>query len=170
MTKRTASPLCRLPHAGVSACAGDAIMNHAPCADAELVAAGVEFRVLRDLFVKARRLSQPNRDAFEAAKRSGVLRGLEDEALFEQLKRIDEEFPVPVPCCDDVTEAMDPVFERIMSLPATTIEGLAVKADVVRHYYEKVFDDSFDAGAPWDDAGTVRALVEAVSTFAGRPS
>jgi hypothetical protein len=80
------------------------------CADAELVAAGVEFRRLREMFVNARRLSQP---------------------------------------CDDVTDAMDPVFERIMALPATTIEGLAVKADIVR-YYEKGFDDSFDDGS-WDN-------------------
>jgi hypothetical protein len=91
--------------------------------------AGVEFRILRDLFIKARRLSKP---------------------------------------CDDITDAMDPVFNRIMALPATTIDGLAVKADVVRHYYEKGFDESFDADAPWDDAGAVRALVEAVSAFAGR--
>jgi hypothetical protein len=51
---------------------------------------------------------------------------------------------------------MDPVFNRIMTLPATTIDGLAVKAGIVRHYYEKGFDDSFGADAPWDD-GTVRA-------------
>jgi hypothetical protein len=101
------------------------------CADAELIAAGVEFRILRDLFIKARRLSQP---------------------------------------CDEITDAMDPVFNRIITLPATTIEGLAVKADIVRHFYEKGFDDSFDADAPWDDSGTVRALVEAVSAFAGRSS
>jgi len=55
-----------------------------------------------------------------------------------------------------------------MTLPATTIDGLAVKADIVRHFYEKGFDDSFDADSPWDDAGTVRALVEAVSDIAGR--
>jgi hypothetical protein len=99
------------------------------CADAELVAAGVEFRILRDLYVKARRLSEP---------------------------------------CDYITDAMDPLFNLIMALPATTINGLAVKADIVRHYYEKGFDDSFDANAPWDDLGAVRALVEAVSAFAGR--
>jgi hypothetical protein len=101
------------------------------CADAELIAAGVEFKILRDRFVTARRQSKP---------------------------------------CDDITDAMDPVFNRIMALPATTIEGLAVKADIVRHCYEKAFDDSFDADAPWDDSGTVRALVEAVSAFAGRSS
>jgi hypothetical protein len=72
--------------------------------------------------------------------------------------------------CDDITDAMDPVFNLIMALPATTIGGLAVKADIVRHFYEKGFDDSFDADAPWDDAGSVRALVEAVSAFAGRSS
>jgi hypothetical protein len=65
---------------------------------------------------------------------------------------------------------MDPVFNRIMTLPATTIDGLAVKADIVRHFFEKGFDDSFDADAPWDDLGAVRALVEAVSAFAGRSS
>jgi hypothetical protein len=99
------------------------------CADAELVAAGAEFRILRDLYVQARRLSEH---------------------------------------CDHITDAMDPVFNQIMALPATTIDGLAVKADIVRHYYEKGFDDSFDAGAPWDDLGAVRGLVEAVSAFAGR--
>ena len=99
------------------------------CPDAELVAAGVEFRNLRDLFINARHLSEP---------------------------------------CDHITDAMDPVFNQIMALPATTIDGLAVKADIVRHFYEKGFDDSFDADAPWDDLGTVRGLVEAVSAFAGR--
>jgi hypothetical protein len=93
------------------------------CADAELVAAGVEFRILRDRFIKARRMSES---------------------------------------CDHITDAMDPVFNRITALPATTLEGLAVKADLVRHYYEKGFDQSFDTSAPWDDLGTVRALVEAV--------
>jgi hypothetical protein len=65
---------------------------------------------------------------------------------------------------------MDPVFNRIMALPATAIEGFAVKADIVRHYNEKGFDDSFDADVPWDDLGAVRALVDAVSAFAGRSS
>jgi hypothetical protein len=99
------------------------------CADAELVATGVEFRILRDLFIKARRLSES---------------------------------------CDHVTDAMDPVFNRIMALPATTVDGLAVRADVVRHNYEKGFNAAFDANAPWDDLGAVRALVEAVSAFAAR--
>ena len=99
--------------------------------DADLIAAGAAFKIIRDRFVEAMRQSKP---------------------------------------CDDITDAMDPVFERIMSLPSTTVEGLAAKAEIVRHYYEKVFDDSFDGDAPWDDAGTVRALVEAVSAFAGRSS
>jgi hypothetical protein len=34
----------------------------------------------------------------------------------------------------------------------------------------ELLDDSFDADAPWDDLGAVRALVEAVSAFAGRSS
>ncbi len=131
-------------------------------ADAELIAAGAEFKILRDLFVRARRLSQSNRDAHEAAKHSGILRGLEDEALFEQLKRIDEQVPLPVPCYDDITDAMGPVFERIMSLPATSIEGLAAKADLVRFFYPNAFSDECD-----DDSGTVRALVEAVDAVAG---
>jgi hypothetical protein len=71
--------------------------------------------------------------------------------------------------CDHITDAMDPVFNRIMALPATTIDGLAVKADVVRHYYEKAFDEAFDADAPWDDLGAVRALVEAVSAMHRSP-
>jgi hypothetical protein len=66
---------------------------------------------------------------------------------------------------DHITDAMDPIFNRIMALLATTIDGLAVKADVVRHYYEKGFE-TFDADALWDDLGAVRALVEAVSAFA----
>jgi hypothetical protein len=54
------------------------------------------------------------------------------------------------------TDAMGPVIDRIMSLPATTIEGLAAKADILRHTYEKGFNDEF-ANHSWDDAGTVRA-------------
>ena len=77
------------------------------CADAELIAAGVEFKILRDRFVTARRQSKP---------------------------------------CDDIRRDGSPVFNRIMALPATTIEGLAVKADIVRHCYEKAFDDSFERG------------------------
>jgi hypothetical protein len=99
--------------------------------DVKLLAAGGQFRNLRDLFVRARRQSKPS---------------------------------------GDITDAMDPVFNRIMALPATAIEGFAVKADIVRHYNEKGFDDSFDADVPWDDLGAVRALVDAVSAFAGRSS
>ena len=83
--------------------------------DVKLLAAGGQFRNLRDLFVRARRQSKPS---------------------------------------GDITDAMDPVFNRIMALPATAIEGLAVKA----------------ADVPWDDLGAVRALVDAVSAFAGRSS
>jgi hypothetical protein len=66
--------------------------------DVKLLAAGGQFRNLRDLFVRARRQSKPS---------------------------------------GDITDAMDPVFNRIMALPATAIEGFAVKADIVRHYNEK---------------------------------
>jgi hypothetical protein len=88
--------------------------------------------------------------------------------MFKRLKSLDVQVPLPVPCCEDITDAMDPVFSRIMALPATTIAGLAVKADILRHYYEKGFDESFDADSSWDDLGAVRALVEAVSAFAAR--
>jgi hypothetical protein len=104
------------------------------CADAELVAAGVEFRILRDRLAEAKA----------------------QDALPEQL--------------DEITDAMDPVFNRIMALPATSMPGLAVKAEIVKHYYEKGFNESFDAGAPWDDLGAVGALVEAVSDLAARSS
>ncbi len=50
-------------------------------ADAELIAAGAEFKILRDLFVRARRLSQSNRDAHEAAKHSGILRGFDAQGV-----------------------------------------------------------------------------------------
>ena len=69
---------------------------------------------------------------------------------------------MPVPSCDDITDAMNPVFNRIMALPATSIEGLAAKAELVRFFYPTAFSDDWD-----DDSGTVRALVEAVE-LAGR--
>jgi hypothetical protein len=162
----------RLPHLGISACAGAIVNRAVSSADAELVAAGVEFRILQGLLEKARRLSQPYWDAVEAAKRSGILHGgLEEKALDEQFKRIKEQVPLPVPSCEDITDAMGPVLDRIIVLPATTIEGLAAKADIVGWSYG---DDKgsieFD-GCRWDEDGnTVRALVEAVRAAAGRPS
>jgi hypothetical protein len=135
----------------------------AETSDAELVAAGVEFRNLVDLFNEAKRLSQPNWDAQDAAKHSGRFVGLENEAIFEEMKRIDEQVPLPVPCCDDITDRMDMV-ERIMALPATTIAGLAAKAEVVRFFNPDAFSE--DEGN--DDYDSVRPLVEAVLALAGQ--
>jgi hypothetical protein len=139
-----------------------AIMNHAvSCPDAELIAAGVEFRILQDLLLKARRLSQPHYDAQEAAIQSGI--------PFEELKRIEHQWPpLPVPCCDDITDAMGPLLDRITTLPATTIEGLAAKACIVGWLSGKGSNADFD-GYQWDEEGsTVRSLVEAVFVLAGR--
>jgi hypothetical protein len=127
--------------------------------DAELVAAGNEFRILRARFIEGRRL---------AASLARISRQYSDVT-----------WPRPVvgkpgcagadqPNCSDITDAMDPIINRILALPATTIDGLNAKAEVVRHCYEKGFNDEFDADAPWDDLGTVRALVEAVSSMANR--
>jgi hypothetical protein len=133
-----------------------------PLADAELVAAGVEFRILLDLFFKARRLSEPNGEARDTATRLGMFQGLDKDAQFKLLESIDEKFPLPVPSCDDITDAMDP--ERIMALPATTIAGLAAKAEVVRFFNPAAFSED-DVS---DGLGALRALVEAISALAGR--
>jgi hypothetical protein len=133
-----------------------------PIADAELVAAGVEFRILLDLFFKARRLSQPNWDALDTARKSGRFRGLDEDAELKLHESIGAKFPLPVPCCDDITAAMDP--ERIMALPATTVAGLAAKAEVVRFFNPEAFRED-DVS---DELGALRALVEAISAAAGR--
>jgi hypothetical protein len=67
--------------------------------------------------------------------------------------------------CDDITEAIDPVFNRIMTLPATTIDGLAVKAGIVRHYYEK--DSMIRSALTRGGMMGPCALVEAVSDNRG---
>jgi hypothetical protein len=145
-------------------------MNRAvSSADAELVAAGVEFRILQGLLRKALRLMQPRLDAVEAAKQSGIFQGLEGESLLEQFERIEEQVPLPVPSCDDITDAMGPVLDRIIMLPATTIEGLAAKADIVGWSYGDDKSSIELDGCRWDEEGsTVRALVEAVRALAGR--
>jgi hypothetical protein len=125
------------------------------CADAELIAAGVEFRILHELFVKATRLSRPHFDAQEAAVQSGIY-------SLEDLKRIEHQWPpLPVPSCDDITGAMGPAIDKIVSLPATTVEGLAAKADLV---VWSGFDDQDWGG----ERGTVEDLVKAVYALAGR--
>jgi hypothetical protein len=137
--------------------------------DAELIAAGVEFRILQGLLHKAERLSQPHWNAQKAAKDSGRFEGLGDKAFFEELKRIEELVPLPVPCCDDITDAIGPLLDKITALPATTIEGLAAKACIVGWSYGgPSFSDEFD-GCLWDEDGsTIRSLVEAVLALAGR--
>jgi hypothetical protein len=112
-----------------------------PLADAELVAAGAEFRILLDRFFEARRLSEPNWEAHKTAQRSLL-----------------------VPCCDDITGAMDPIVDRILALPATTIAGLAAKAEVARFFNPAAFSED-DVS---DELGALRALVEAISAVAGR--
>jgi hypothetical protein len=138
-----------------------------PLADAELAAAGVEFRILLNLFFKARRLSEPNGDARDPAIRLGMFQGLDNDAMFKLLERIDERFPLPVPSCDDITDAMD-VVERIMALSATTIAGLAAKAEVVRFFNPAAFAEDDGGGDLGDLGAAVRALVEAISALAGR--
>ena len=85
---------------------------------------GRGYRILRNLFIKARRLSEPNWEAGETARRLGLFQGIDKDAMFKLLKSIDKRFPLPVPCCDDITDAMDPIINRIMALPATTIYAL----------------------------------------------
>jgi hypothetical protein len=63
----------------------------------------------------------------------------------------------------DITDAMDP--DRIMALPATTIAGLAAKAEVVRFFNPAAFAEDDGGG---DLGAAVRALVEAISALAGR--
>lgn len=61
------------------------------------------------------------------------------------------------------------LLDRITTLPATTIEGLAAKACIVGWSYGgKGFIPEFD-GCRWDEDGsTVRSLVEAVLALASR--
>jgi hypothetical protein len=134
--------------------------------DAELLKAGAEFDRTAKLFADAQERSRPYWEAWEAAlkkKREEIGLGLQSvpdewyEALDDELSR---EYPIAFPTCDDVADMMDVPMQAILALPARTAEGLAVKAQVVRWHYSRLWQTPFD-DLDLDDRG-VRSLVEAV--------
>ena len=135
--------------------------------DAELLALGERFDALVKLYEDAEVRSEPSDSAFA--------RGIEklretvpnsDEAWQELFDRIEREFPVAYPKCDDVTDLMDKPSDRIMELPAFTPEGLAVKARLARFACDHLWRRNEDG---WDDKA-VRQLVEAAMKFGAAQS
>jgi hypothetical protein len=83
--------------------------------------------------------------------------------MMAALGRIELEYPVASPTCDEVTNAMDRPMCRIMELSAKTTAGLAVKARVARFACEHFWHES-DEDADWDHK-MARKLIDAVLHF-----
>jgi hypothetical protein len=132
-----------------------------PSADAELLEYGRRFSDLKSKYDIAAVLSKPSDDAFDAAMSDlDDDRQIGNEEFRELIARIDREDPQPSPCCDDLSDMMDPIMRTIMALPATTLAGLVVKArvaqDACSHYWNEPERD-----ANWDKL-MARKLIEAV--------
>jgi hypothetical protein len=120
--------------------------------DAELLALGAQFDELVRHMAVAERLDEPYQKAMRAMlekmhrERTGPI---SNEEYVKAYDRVDAEYPRPLPCPDDISDAMDPIMRHIHALPALSIAGLKVKARVARfacrHFWEHP-----DTEADWD--------------------
>jgi len=132
--------------------------------DAELLRAGAEFDRLVLLFRDAQERSRPQWEALQRAYRS-FPRPSTEAMYIEAGRQAEREYPIAYPTCDDCTEMMDEPYRIIVTTPAKTREGMAVKARVVRWDHDRAWD-----GRQLEDLAcaeqSVRALVEAVEAMA----
>ena len=134
-------------------------------ADAELIALGAEFDRLEAAFHIADERERP-RDAAYCRALAEMPPGSTNEQYAERLRQVSLELgPTTKPDADDITDAMDVPMRRIMTLPATTLAGLAVKARVTRFACSHFYRDN-DHDTDWDVL-IARKLIDAVLTFCG---
>jgi hypothetical protein len=140
-------------------------------ADAELIALGRVHADLRAKYELARELSEPRETAYgvelEAlSKRFGGRRASDAEYEAELIKigeRLDRDFPEPSPSWEDACDLMCPIEKKIMALPASTLQGLAVKARVAKSACDTYWDESED-DCDYDKR-MARLLIDAVLSF-----
>jgi hypothetical protein len=140
--------------------------------DAELIALGKQFDALDRQYTDARRRQDPIDKAFRRlihTHRPNQPSTLSDERAFYQglWDQAEAECGGPVkPHPDDISEQIGPLTTTIIDIPASTIEGLAVKARVARHACWHFYETS-DEDADWDHQ-MARGLIDAVLKAAAR--
>ena len=136
--------------------------------DAELLRAGAEFDRAVKLFADAKVRSIPNLEAWERElarlRQEAGDNHIPDAVYMSAWERADREYPVAFPTCDDVANMMDVPFRVIVTTPAKTPEGVAVKARLIRWYYSELWQKPAEDNDV--DQQAVRALVEAVEALA----
>lgn len=137
-----------LPALAVPVLAVPAIASDHP--DAELIELGKHYDKLVQIYEDAQRRSTPNWNATESALAAMVKGPHTNEEIMSCLERVDRDFPIASPTCDDVTDAMNVPACRIIALPATTLAGLAVKARLAKFTSLEKWKAS-DEDAEWDD-------------------
>jgi hypothetical protein len=155
--------------AGAAGFAAVDLAAAAPCSasdDSELINLDKQVDAIEASYEEAARLSQPHWDAIEAWVRSQKRRDISPESYSAAMERLEQEFPLPKPDCDEITGMMDKPMRRIMALPAFTPAGLAVKARLVKSEYSALWEEPFE-DLDWDKM-KLRALVDSVLAFAER--
>jgi hypothetical protein len=121
--------------------------------DVELLALGEQFDQLERQYHHVMERDRPR-----------IERELQLLEAQERCKKLDEEFgPQSRPDALDILDMMDAPTRWIMSVPATTLSGLAVKARFARFSCEHLWDQS-EEDLDWDELMT-RKLIDAVLDF-----
>jgi len=145
---RTAAVAATAAAIPVAAVAAHASVNP----DAELLALGAQFNELVRRMAVAERLDEPHQEAMRAMlekmhrERTGPISNEEHVKAYD---RVEAEYPRPLPCPDDISDAMDPIMRHIHALPALSIAGLKVKARAARFACRHFWNDPDDR-ADWD--------------------
>jgi hypothetical protein len=142
-----------------------------PEADAELLALGRQHDELQSRYEIASDLSEPRNRAYDTelhalSKRFGDRHATNEEYEQELTRigaRLDRDFPAPNPSWEDVCDLMCPIERKIMALPASTLQGLAVKARVAKSACDTYWDESED-DCDYDKR-MARLLIDAVLSF-----
>lgn len=135
----------------VTVCAG-------PTPDTELEALGRRIEEISAAYADAEERSKPNWDAW-AAQRRALPNSISDEEYLAASDRVNREFPIAFPTCDDLNDAMGETGMRIMAIPAQTLAGLKAKAKLAKHSCHLWDEPDDDAG--WDHL-VLRNLIDAV--------
>lgn len=129
--------------------------------DAELIELGEQMEKFYAAYWDAHRRSQPNWEARrrEINKWSGRTHVSNEE--YELMHaRVDSEYPIANPSCDDVMDACADTSERVLKLPARTLAGLKVKARLAKFTCSQLWDEPDDR-VDWDEL-VLRDLIDAV--------
>jgi hypothetical protein len=130
--------------------------------DAELLALGERFDALMKLYDDAEVRSEPYQTAFSREGAKLAETAPNPDGVWEELcDRLEREYPIAYPTCDDVIDLTGEPSRQIMALPAFTPEGLAVKARLARFHCSHFWRVADEEKADWDDL-VARKLIDAV--------